>query len=99
DRPVGHEVVDLRWLASIQATLPTPPYPIPRHAPHPAPAEMPLPPLPAAGFRRDVPVLAGAPHLLSPPPSDGFLALADNHDTYPPDTHGAAGPNHLVVAL
>jgi hypothetical protein len=36
---------------------------------------------------------------LSPPPSDSFEALADNGSFIPPDTHGAVGPNHLMVSL
>src|SRR5436190_2074354 len=99
DRPVAHAVVDVRWLASIQATLPTPPYPIPRHAPHPAPESMPVPETVGAWSPAPPPVLATAPHILSPPPSPDFLALADNHATYPPDTFGAVGPAHLVIAL
>lgn len=34
----------------------------------------------------------------SPVPASTFLALEDNGNGIPPDTHGAVGPNHLVVA-
>jgi hypothetical protein len=72
------------------------------------PPPMPLPdrlPVPAAFARR-----AHAPEPLNAfprltPSTEGvsivrsFLALNDNNGTVPPDTSGAAGPNHLVVAL
>ena len=83
----------------IQATLPVPDYPIPRHAPHPAPEAMPVPPGAVVAAARPLPAQATAPHILSPLPAEDFLALADNHATYPPDTHGAVGPDHLVVTL
>lgn len=36
----------------------------------------------------------------SPPVSAGFLALLDdNSGTVPPDTHGAVGPNYIMVTL
>src|SRR2546423_5367488 len=35
----------------------------------------------------------------SPPPASTFKALEDNNVSIPPDTHGAVGPNHLVVTL
>ena len=34
----------------------------------------------------------------SPAPSSNFLGLLDNISSIPPDVHGAAGPNHLMVA-
>ncbi|HKQ40511.1 MAG TPA: hypothetical protein VJ063_20745, partial [Verrucomicrobiae bacterium] len=34
----------------------------------------------------------------SPSPSQSFVALPDNGEVAPPDTHGAASPSHLVVA-
>ncbi len=36
---------------------------------------------------------------LSPTVAIGFQALDDNNTTIPPDTQGAAGPNHLMVTL
>lgn len=35
----------------------------------------------------------------SPGPADAFEALSDDLSTQPPDTHGAVGPNHLMVTL
>ena len=35
----------------------------------------------------------------SPAPASSFPALGDNNTVIPPDTHGAAGPNHLMVTL
>ena len=35
---------------------------------------------------------------MSPAPSDDFEALGDT-GWYPPDTNGAVGPDHLMVAL
>ncbi|TDJ73187.1 MAG: DUF11 domain-containing protein, partial [Proteobacteria bacterium] len=42
-----------------------------------------------------------APRLapFSPAPSSSFAALGDNNTSIPPDTHGAVGPNHLMVTL
>ena len=39
------------------------------------------------------------PEPLSPTPSANFNGLDDNSSTIPPDTKGAAGPNHLMVTL
>ena len=35
----------------------------------------------------------------APGPVSSFAALEDNDTAIPPDTHGAAGPNHLIVPL
>jgi len=35
----------------------------------------------------------------APAPVTNFAALEDNNTTIPPDTHGAAGPNHVMVTL
>ncbi|HEX8650066.1 MAG TPA: carboxypeptidase regulatory-like domain-containing protein [Pyrinomonadaceae bacterium] len=35
----------------------------------------------------------------SPAAASSFKALGDNNTTIPPDTHGAVGPNHLMVTL
>ncbi|HJQ71510.1 MAG TPA: IPT/TIG domain-containing protein [Blastocatellia bacterium] len=35
----------------------------------------------------------------SPAPTASFQALADDNTRIPPDTHGAVGPNHLMVTL
>ena len=47
-----------------------------------------------------LPVEAPAALLVdSPPAASSFLALEDNNTSIPPDTHGSAGPNHLMVTL
>ncbi len=43
--------------------------------------------------------LQSVPPDQSPLPSASFLALGDNGTTAPPDTSGAVGPTHVVVAL
>ncbi len=50
---------------------------------------------------RPAPAVASGPlpAPLSPAPATSFLALADNNTAIPPDTHGAVGPNHLMVTL
>ena len=40
-----------------------------------------------------------APLVASPAPASTFKALEDNNTSIPPDTHGAVGPNHLMVVL
>ena len=40
---------------------------------------------------------ASAPLPPSPAAASSFQALADNLTSFPPDTHGAAGPNHLMT--
>lgn len=44
-------------------------------------------------------VLNSSPTPQAPVPTTSFLAKDDNHLFIPPDTMGAAGPNHLVVTL
>ena len=39
------------------------------------------------------------PLVASPAPASSFRALEDNDTAIPPDTHGAVGPNHLMVVL
>jgi hypothetical protein len=39
------------------------------------------------------------PTVASPSPVTFFQALGDNNGQIPPDTHGAAGPNHLMTTL
>jgi uncharacterized repeat protein (TIGR01451 family) len=41
----------------------------------------------------------GAAYTGTPPPSASFEALLSDGSAFAPDTHGAAGPNHLMVAL
>ena len=45
------------------------------------------------------PVPAGPLPAFSPVPTASFAALGDNGTSIPPDTHGAAGPNHLMATL
>ncbi|MCZ7583380.1 MAG: hypothetical protein M5R36_08650 [Deltaproteobacteria bacterium] len=53
-------------------------------------------PLPERGG----PEKAGPPPLVpGPSPTSSFQALLDNNTTIPPDTHGAAGPDHLMTVL
>jgi uncharacterized repeat protein (TIGR01451 family) len=40
-----------------------------------------------------------APTTSSPAAAASFQALPDNNTSIPPDTHGAAGPNHLMTVL
>src|SRR5688572_1365465 len=40
-----------------------------------------------------------APLEASPSPAANFAALGDANTSIPPDTHGAVGPNHLMVTL
>src|SRR3954469_11384700 len=72
------------------------------------PPPMPLPdhlPVPIAFARRThAPEPLNAFPLLKPAIESSsiarsFLALTDNNATVPPDTSGAVGPNHLIVAL
>lgn len=35
----------------------------------------------------------------SPPITESFAGLPDNNTRIPPDTHGAVGPNHLMITL
>ncbi|HEX7998760.1 MAG TPA: Calx-beta domain-containing protein [Pyrinomonadaceae bacterium] len=41
----------------------------------------------------------GGPLAASPAPLSSFSALPDGLNSIPPDTHGAVGPNHLMVTL
>jgi hypothetical protein len=67
----------------------------------PVPSNLPVPP----GIERPVPQAPVAPPAplapLGPSPrtSASFQALGDNDTQIPPDTQGAAGPNHLMVTL
>jgi hypothetical protein len=74
------------------------------HPPMPLPE---MPPLPTSGAaapstmaaRPLVSALPEAPGPLSPPVATDFAALGDNSRAIPPDTHGAVGPNDLMVML
>jgi len=65
-----------------------PPLPVPKDVVIGPVHLVPIPLTPAAGE---------AP--LSPAPASSFQGIGDNNTTIPPDTHGAVGPNHLVVAV
>ena len=43
--------------------------------------------------------IAAGTGIPSPPMAQSFPALEDNLTVIPPDTHGAVGPNHLMVTL
>jgi hypothetical protein len=45
------------------------------------------------------PVFSDLPTPQAPSMTNGFLALGDANTSIPPDTHGAAGPAHLMVTL
>src|SRR5215213_7546132 len=45
------------------------------------------------------PVTGITPQVASPALASSFKALEDNNTSIPPDTHGAVGPNHLMVVL
>ena len=68
----------------------------------PIPGDLPMAGLP--GPSRAAPSAAAEPLTnasapLSPAPASSFPALEDNNAAIPPDTHGAVGPNHLMVTL
>jgi hypothetical protein len=71
------------------------------HPPMPGPGKFRVP----AGVRgTDFPraatvAAAPVPLVASPNPAVNFLALPDSNTSIPPDTHGAVGPNHLMVVL
>ncbi len=89
-------------LARQEALNPDDAYAVPRAipAPKPAPEELPGPEVaefPPASRPEDFPQPLGPS-----PAAQGFLATEDGVNdgfrSIPPDTHGAVGPNHLVVA-
>lgn len=77
----------------------------------PAPRVMPLPsgrPVPTEALGRWQETTLGPATLITGPsataavtpgPSANFLAMNDSNFVIPPDVHGAAGPNHLMVTL
>ena len=91
-------VVNVEALARQEALAPPAPrVPKVMHAPLPGPRRTQniVPPTPEARIQIGAPVAT----VLSPAPSSSFLALADDNTSIPPDTHGAAGPNHLMTTL
>ncbi|MBI3895259.1 MAG: hypothetical protein HY313_04955 [Acidobacteria bacterium] len=96
-----HAAVNLSDLARREAGQP-PPTSRRRVVPFmPMPPRPDVPPVaapPAAGEGSSGPPTA--PSLTpSPAPAIGFQALGDDDTVIPPDTQGAAGPNHLMVTL
>jgi len=69
--------------------------------PMPIPAALPVDAAPSRGVEaRAAEALPFPPSFItSPPTTSSFLALVDDGSTVPPDTEGAVGPNHLMVAL
>jgi hypothetical protein len=92
-------VVNFKQLAARQALAP--PHPERRVIPFmPAPPPRPLPSGTApAAAQAPAPATSTAALIPSPAPLQGFEALGDNDTVIPPDTMGAAGPNHLMVTL
>ena len=102
-RAAGQAVVNLAELArqeSVEGHRGMEPTVIPYL---PIPGNLPVtpesyPPSASASGVSDAP----SPDLLapqSPAPASSFPALEDNNTVIPPDTHGAVGPNHLMVTL
>jgi hypothetical protein len=94
-RIVAHAVVNLAELARAEQAAPVTPA---------TPSIAPWMPGPLrAGTAPVAPAATALPGLLpqpnSPPASASFPALDDNNGSIPPDTHGAVGPNHLMVTL
>ena len=76
--------------------------PVTVHEHMPIPENLPVPPglpPPLPEPSAEAPLAGVAVMNLSPLPSSSFLALDDNNRAIPPDTHGAVGPNHLMVTL
>jgi hypothetical protein len=66
--------------------------------PEEGPRDKALPPG-AVVRRENAPASAATePLVASPPPLASFQALSDDNSYVPPDTQGAVGPNHLMVA-
>ncbi|MDO8587733.1 MAG: hypothetical protein Q7T82_11910 [Armatimonadota bacterium] len=96
-----HASVNMRRLAAQEAAAPRPVAPAAVHSPLPVPGDLPVPAEAQASYEPSAltPEPEGAPPPFSPAPAASFAALGDNNTRIPPDTHGAAGPNHLMVTL
>lgn len=92
-------VVNIADLLKQEEIGPPPAGPGVVHPYMPVPDDLPAPP--GVEVINGTPTEAGGPAgpSGSPPPSSSFQALDDNNAVIPPDTHGAAGPNHLMVTL
>jgi hypothetical protein len=93
--PERSAVVEMRALS--EAAPDRPQRPAPRPLPRPASLAGPL----ARTLRAPATSAAAPAGPLGPSPgiTEDFLALPDNNTVIPPDTNGAVGPSHLVVAL
>jgi outer membrane protein assembly factor BamB len=69
------------------------------HPPLAIPHDLPVPDGAGSGPAPTLEAPPVEPGPLSPAPAATFEALLDNFTRVPPDTHGAVGPSHLVVAL
>jgi hypothetical protein len=93
---------DLAWQEALVPTTARAPKVI--HSPLPGPWGRTLPG--QLAWPADAQVSATIPSVVAPPlapfspaPTLSFAALGDDNTRIPPDTHGAAGPNHLMVTL
>ena len=104
----ARSVVDFVELAAGEQTT----LPAAGHGPQPLPLNLPVPtdvprdvdrqssgtpaalPAPGPGILPDPPPLPN-----SPAPASSFKSLPDNNKGFPPDTHGAMGPYHLMTTL
>ena len=68
------------------------------YMPPPEPGELPVGGEPLTP-ESETPLPGHANLLGAPPLADDFEGLGDNNTSIPPDTMGAAGPNHLMVML
>ena len=98
-QPDESAVVDVRALASTPPIFRLPVSTGLVHIPRrrPPDSERPVP----DALRREwrAPALAPVPLAPSPGLAGGFIGLGDPNTVIPPDTHGAVGPNHLMVSL
>ncbi len=103
--PADHAVVDFASIAAEERRTPRPRIQV---APQPeveTPVDVPLDADELARLPKpEIPDVAlappgEAPVAFSPVPADNFQAAPDNTFFIPPDTHGAAGPNHLMVSV
>jgi hypothetical protein len=98
-----HVIVDLSAIATDEARGIYPPAPRWRpmrpqpnpFEPKPAPSQAKMPRPPHARRHRPTPTAQPTERAAL----NGFPGLGDNNTVIPPDTDGAVGPNHLVIAL
>lgn len=104
-RLLSRATVNFSELAAQEARRPVHPRPrrairdIPDVPPQPVPLSAIRPPGPAPLLGRQATPSAPQPLVVSPSPTANFQGMSDNGTAIPPDTDGAVGPNHLVVAL